>query len=147
MAGYPMANYTEITPEVLDNWNNTLMYWLYMNESTGEYDIYEEALNWTAEWHANQTNTTRATGTNWYLSYVPQKSGSSWNYKDKICQSNKTMCATATISLSAAAVAGIIGGIIVIICAIALVCWCQKKKAQLEQRAIEMVNEKVNETA
>ena len=46
----------------------------------------------STEWKANATAQNLTAPVNYYWSYVPQKTGEEWNYKDKVCQSNKTMC-------------------------------------------------------
>lgn len=46
-----------------------------------------------------------------YFTYIPQKTGAKWNYKDKICQSNRTMCSSGGGG-GGGAIAGIVIGII-----------------------------------
>ena len=47
----------------------------------------------------------------YYYVYIPQKSGGKWNYKDKVCQSNYTMCTSGGSGGGGAIAGAIIGGI------------------------------------
>ena len=77
---------------------------VYMRKESVAYDAakkqclggYMGDLNYinynSTEWKANATAQNLTAPVNYYWSYVPQKTGEEWNYKDKVCQSNKTMC-------------------------------------------------------
>ena len=62
------------------------------------------------------------TPTDYYFTYIPQKSGEIWNYKDSVCQNNKTMCPPPGELGAAGAIAGAIIGGIFGCCCITAIC-------------------------
>lgn len=53
--------------------------------------------------------------TDYYYTYIPQKSGNMWNYKDNICQNNYTMCTAGKVG-GGGVVGAVIGCIFALIC-------------------------------
>ena len=97
-------------------------------------------------------NTTTSTTTpptppkDFYFVYIPQKSGDTWNYKDRICQSNSTMCPKVEYSGEGGAIAGaVIGGCFVLcILGFGYKTFCKANAVQ-EEEEVEVTPGKVEE--
>jgi hypothetical protein len=82
----------------------------------------------------------------YYLVYVPQKYKDSWNYKDSICQNNKTMCTAGRAKgASGGAVGGAVGGVVFLCCVGGIVYCCCCKKGGEQAPAPEPAPAKVEE--
>lgn len=98
----------------------------------------------STEWQAEAKKKNLTAPVDYYWTYTPQKSGDTWNYKDKVCQSNATMCSTVGGSGGTGSIVGaVIGGCIFlcILFAIYKACCSNKNETQVEEVMVKPAEE------
>ena len=121
----------------------------YMQKESVAYDAakkgclggYMADLNYvnynSSEWIADAKVKNLTAPVDMFWSYIPQKSNDTWNYAEKVCQSNKTMCAT-----EGGGSGGIVGGVLGL-CFVACVAFviyktcCAKAENKVEEVMVE----------
>ena len=97
----------------------------------------------STEWQAEAKLKNLTAPVDYYWTYTPQKSGDTWNYKDKVCQSNATMCSTVGGSGGGAIAGAVIGGCIFLCILFVLykACCSNKNETQVEEVMVKPAEE------